>query len=211
MLDLFDSLTDERARVEKRVTVARQCLHVKLLIAYIFSHINIFFPTSYLFLYQNILSFRIFLVRIFYTLIFFNPKIFVPTSSLCIRWLHCKLIDCSVQTFPSLMWDLFKVHSIDPDTWDTCSIVRIVQLCAPQIVFWCRTYLCAATSQRVWNMCSTLCASHKLSFDIFVYVCQQRSLKTFQLQQTFISATVFTLTSLFFWLWTRVWNSLSDE
>ena len=130
MLDLFDSLTDERARVEKRVTVARQCLHVKLLIANIFSHINIFFPTSYLFLYQNILSFRIFLVRIFYTLIFFNPNIFVPTSSLCIRWLHCKLIDCSVQTFPSLMWDLFKVHSIDPDTWDTCSIVRIVQLCA---------------------------------------------------------------------------------
>ena len=61
MLDLFDSLTDERARVEKRVTVARQCLlHAKLLIVYIFSHINIFFSTSYLFLYQNILSFIIF-------------------------------------------------------------------------------------------------------------------------------------------------------
>ena len=53
-------LTDESARVEKRVTVARQCLHAKLLIAYIvifFSHIIILFPTlTYSLLHRHIFS-----------------------------------------------------------------------------------------------------------------------------------------------------------
>ena len=101
------------------------------------------------------------------------------------------------------MWDLFKVHSIDPDTRDTCGNVREIRaaLCARYVQHCARRKLCFdAGSICVWlpanqfEIC-VICLRyvgygqerHKLCFDIFVFVCQPRSLKTLQLQQTFRS------------------------